>query len=433
MALPTVTIAAAGQYVGQEVELRGWVYNRRSSGRVRFLILRDGTGVMQCVVARDRLGDEGLEEFDRLTQESSCRVRGIIRADRRAPGGFELEVTALEPLYIAEDYPIKLKEHGVDFLMDHRHLWIRTPRQNAILRVRDATMRAAEEFLRERGFIRVDAPILTPSAPEGTTNLFETDYFGEKAYLSQSGQLYMEAACMALGKVYCLGPTFRAEQSKTRRHLLEFWMLEPEMAFYEHDDNVALQEELVRGVVQRVVEGCRSELETLGRDVERLLREVEEPFARISYDEALAILAERGLELPWGEDFGAPHETALSEHFGRPVFVERFPAKTKPFYMQPDPARPEVVLCADLLAPEGYGEIIGGSQRIHDLDLLLQRIDEHGLDREAMAWYVDLRRYGTVPHSGFGLGIERTVAWICGLEHVREAIPFPRLLNRLYP
>ncbi|HEY8416003.1 MAG TPA: amino acid--tRNA ligase-related protein, partial [Thermaerobacter sp.] len=311
-----MTIAAAGQHVGREVELRGWVYNRRSSGRVRFLILRDGTGIMQCVVARDRVGDEGLATFEELAQESSCRVRGIVRADRRAPGGFELEVTALEPLHIAEDYPIKLKEHGVDFLMDHRHLWIRTPRQNAILRVRDATMRAAEEFLRGRGFVRVDAPILTPSAPEGTTNLFETDYFGEKAYLSQSGQLYMEAACMALGKVYCLGPTFRAEQSKTRRHLLEFWMLEPEMAFFEHEDNVALQEELVRGIVRRVVEWCRPELETLGRDVERLLREVEEPFARITYDEALAILAERGLELPWGEDFGAPHETALSEHFG---------------------------------------------------------------------------------------------------------------------
>ena len=433
MDLGTVTVARVGEHEGQEVQLQGWVYNRRSSGRIAFLLLRDGTGVLQCVISRDRVGDEGLETFESLTQESSCRVRGVVRADRRAPGGYELDVTALEPVQVAQDYPIKLKEHGVDFLMDHRHLWIRTPRQNAIVRIRAAVMRAAEAFLAEEGFVRVDAPILTPSAPEGTTNLFETDYFGDKAYLSQSGQLYMEAACMALGKVYCLGPTFRAEQSKTRRHLMEFWMLEPEMAFFEHEDNVALQERLVRAIVRRVTEECTRELEILGRDVDRLRREVDEPFARVTYDEALAILRQRGLELPWGEDFGAPHETALSEHFGRPVFVERFPVQVKAFYMQPDPARPEVALCADLLAPEGYGEIIGGSQRIHDLDLLLQRIDEHGLDRQALAWYIDLRRYGSVPHSGFGLGIERTVAWICGLEHVREAIPFPRLLNRLYP
>ncbi|WP_040827664.1 asparagine--tRNA ligase [Thermaerobacter subterraneus] len=429
----TVTVAQVGRFEGQEVELAGWVYNRRSSGRIAFLLLRDGTGVIQCVITRDRAGEQGLETFASLTQESSCRVWGVVRADRRAPGGYELDVTRLEPVHVAEDYPIKLKEHGVDFLMDHRHLWIRTPRQNAVLRVRAAVMQAAAEVLAEEGFVRVDAPILTPSAPEGTTNLFETDYFGEKAYLSQSGQLYMEAACMALGKVYCLGPTFRAEQSKTRRHLLEFWMLEPEAAFFTHEDNVALQERLVRGIVLRVLDQCARELETLGRDPETLRREVEAPFVRISYDDALRILDRQGLGLPWGEDFGAPHETALSEHFGRPVFVERFPAQVKAFYMEPDPERPEVALCADLLAPEGYGEIIGGSQRISDLDLLLRRIDEHGLSRQALAWYIDLRRYGSVPHSGFGLGIERTVAWICGLEHVREAIPFPRLLNRLYP
>lgn len=425
-------IAEVGAHVGETVEIRGWLYNKRSSGKIVFLIVRDGSGLLQCVGSLQDLGEDAFRRAEGLNQEASVIVTGTVRADRRAPGGYELSLAAVELVGDSVDYPITHKEHGVDFLMDHRHLWLRTPRQTAILRIRAEITAALQEFLNERGFVRVDGPILTPNAVEGTTTLFETDYFGEKAYLTQSSQLYAEAAAMALGKVYTFGPTFRAEKSKTRRHLIEFWMLEPEMAYATHEDNLRLQEELVSHVVQRVLERRADDLATLGRDT-RSLERVRPPFPRITYAEALDLLREKGLDLPWGEDFGAPHETAIAESFDRPVFVERFPVEVKAFYMQPDPADPRVALCADLLAPEGYGEIIGGSERIHDFDLLERRIRGHGLPIEVFDWYLDLRKYGSVPHSGFGLGLERTVAWICGLEHVRETIPFPRLLNRLRP
>lgn len=430
---PAVRIADLGHHVGAVVSVRGWLYNRRSSGKIQFLIVRDGTGLVQGVVVRGQVPEALFAAAETLTQESSVVVSGEVRADRRAPGGVELLVTGIKPVQVVTgEYPIALKEHGVDFLMDHRHLWLRTPRQVAIVRVRSTIIKAIRDWLDDHGFVLVDAPILTPAACEGTTTLFQTDYFGLPAYLTQSGQLYNEAACMALGKVYCFGPTFRAEKSKTRRHLTEFWMVEPEMAYVDQAENMAVQEELVSAVVRRVLERCRGELELLERDPAPLER-VRPPFPRITYEEALDLLRREDLPLEWGEDFGAPHETALAAHFDRPVFVTHYPARAKAFYMKPDPERPEVVLCADLLAPEGYGEIIGGSQRIDDLALLERRLAEHGLPEEAFRWYVDLRRYGSVPHSGFGLGIERTVAWLCGLEHVRETIPFPRLLNRLYP
>ncbi|MBC7082989.1 MAG: asparagine--tRNA ligase [Firmicutes bacterium] len=430
--MESVHIAHIGEHEGKEVEIRGWLYNKRSSGSVLFLIIRDGTGFIQAVVVRGQVPDGDFAAADRLTQESSLVVRGVVRADRRAPGGYEISVSGLEPVCIAEEYPISLKEHGVDFLMDHRHLWLRTPRQVAIMRVRNEVVKAIRDFLDEREFVLVDAPILTPSACEGTTTLFETDYFDTKAYLTQSGQLYMEAAAMALGKVYCFGPTFRAEKSKTRRHLTEFWMVEPEMAWVDLDGDMRLQEDLVSYVVRRVLERRAKDLATLGRDTSKL-EKVEPPFPRITYDEACEILRRHGVDFEWGNDFGGGDETILAEEFDRPVFVHRYPTACKAFYMKPDPDRPEVCLSADLLAPEGYGEIIGGGQRIDDLDLLARRIGEHRLPAEAYRWYMDLRRYGSVPHSGFGLGIERTVAWICGLEHVRETIPFPRLLNRIYP
>jgi asparaginyl-tRNA synthetase len=414
------------------VEIRGWLYNKRSSGSVLFLIIRDGTGFIQSVVVRGQVPDGDFDIADKLTQESSIVVRGRVRADRRAPGGYELSVSGLEVVSLAGEYPISLKEHGVDFLMDHRHLWLRTPRQGAIMRVRNEVVKAIRDFLDEREFVLVDAPILTPSACEGTTTLFETDYFDTKAYLTQSGQLYMEAAAMALGKVYCFGPTFRAEKSKTRRHLTEFWMVEPEMAWVDLDGDMKLQEDLVSYVVQRVLQRRAEDLATLGRDTSKL-KNVEPPFPRISYDEACEILRRHGVQFEWGTDFGGGDETILAEQFDRPVFVHRYPTACKAFYMKPDPCRPEVCLSADLLAPEGYGEIIGGGQRIDDPELLERRIEEHRLPGEAYKWYMDLRRYGSVPHSGFGLGVERTVAWICGLEHVRETIPFPRLLNRIYP
>jgi asparaginyl-tRNA synthetase len=367
-----------------------------------------------------------------LTQESSLYVRGMVRQDDRAPSGYELDVTDIEIIQVADEYPIALKEHGVEFLMDHRHLWIRSPRQQAILRIRAEIIRAIQDYLNRNGFTLVDPPILTPSSCEGTTTLFHTKYFDEDAYLTQSGQLYMEAAALALGRVYSFGPTFRAEKSKTRRHLIEFWMIEPEMAFVDHEGNMKIQEELVSHVVQHVLNHCRRELETIGRDIAPLER-VKPPFPRITYDEAVELLKKEGFEFEWGEDFGAPHETKIAESFDRPVFITHYPTEIKAFYMKPDPNRPEVVLGADLIAPEGYGEIIGGSQRIDDPQLLEQRFQEHKLPREAYQWYMDLRKYGTVPHSGFGLGLERTVAWICGLDHVRETIPFPRMLNRLYP
>lgn len=427
-----VTIDHIGKHLGEEVELRGWLYNLRSSGKIHFLIIRDGTGFIQAVALKNELGEEVFALAGQLTQESSLVARGTVRAEKRAPGGYELTLADLRLVSLSQDYPITLKEHGVDFLMDHRHLWLRTPRQQAIMRIRAGIIRAAQEYLDGQGFIRVDSPILTPSAAEGTTTLFETDYFEEKAFLTQSGQLYAEATAMAFGRVYTFGPTFRAEKSKTRRHLTEFWMLEPEAAFYDFEDNLRLQEELVSFVVANILGKYTPELAVLERDTGPL-KKVVPPFPRLSYDEALELLRRQGREIPWGEDFGAPDETMIAEQFDRPVFVHRYPTKAKAFYMKPDPDRPEVVLSDDLLAPEGYGEIIGGSQRIDDLQLLETRLREHHLPEEAYRWYLDLRRYGSVPHSGFGIGLERTVAWICGLEHVRETIPFPRMLYRIYP
>jgi asparaginyl-tRNA synthetase len=428
------TIKSLAAHVGQEVELRGWLYNKRSSGKIQFLILRDGTGTVQAVVVKKEVGEATWEAASALTQESAFKLRGLVRADERAPGGFELTATGVEPVHVVEgEYPISHKEHGVDFLMSHRHLWLRTPRQAAILRIRHTIIQAMRGFLDDRGFTLVDSPILTPAACEGTSTLFETDYFGEPAFLSQSGQLYNEAHAMALGKVYCFGPTFRAEKSKTRRHLMEFWMLEPEMAYVDLWGNLEVQEQLVSHVVQTVLQRHRTELvDVIGRDVSAL-EKVLAPFPRITYDEALRILAEKGQHVAWGDDFGAPDETALAAHFDRPVFVTHYPATCKAFYMKPDPTREEVVLCADLLAPEGYGEIIGGSQRIDDYEQLVRKMEEHQVPTGPLEWYLDLRRYGSVPHSGFGIGLERTVAWICGLDHVRETIPFARMLTRIYP
>jgi asparaginyl-tRNA synthetase len=426
------TIAQVGQHVGQEVRLGCWLYNKRSSGKIQFLQLRDGSGFIQGVVVKAEVSEAVWEAASKLTQESSLYITGVVRADERAPSGFELTVTGIEIIQIAHDYPISLKEHGVDFLMDHRHLWLRTPRQRAVMAIRSEVIRAVTEFFQENGFYKVDPPILTPTSAEGTTNLFHTKYFDEDAYLSQSGQLYMEAAAMALGRVYSFGPTFRAEKSKTRRHLIEFWMIEPEMAFVDHEENLRIQEAFVSHIVQSVLKNCQRELKTLDRDTSKL-QNVVAPFPRITYDDAIKLLQEKGSEIKWGDDFGAPDETMIAEHFDKPVFITHYPTEIKAFYMKPDPNRPEVVLCADLIAPEGYGEIIGGSQRIDDPVLLEQRFKEHHLSEDAYKWYLDLRKYGTVPHSGFGLGLERTIAWICGLDHVRETIPFPRMLYRLYP
>jgi asparaginyl-tRNA synthetase len=427
-----IRIGNIAEHVGESVKLGVWLYNKRSSGKIQFLQLRDGTGFIQGVLVKSQVAPEVWEHANQLTQESSLYVQGTVRRDERAPSGYELDVEDIEIIQIADEYPIALKKHGVDFLMDHRHLWIRSPRQRAILKIRAEIIRAVQDWLDGQGFTLVDPPILTPSACEGTTTLFSTKYFDEDAYLTQSGQLYMEAAAMALGRVYSFGPTFRAEKSKTRRHLIEFWMIEPEMAFTEHEESLRIQEELVSHVVQHVLKACQSELQAIDRDTAPLER-VKPPFPRITYDEAVELLNREGMSFEWGEDFGAPHETKIAESFDKPVFITHYPAKVKAFYMKPDPDRPEVVLCADLIAPEGYGEIIGGSQRIDDPELLRQRFVEHQLPRDAYEWYLDLRRYGTVPHSGFGLGLERTVAWICGLDHVRETIPFPRMLNRLYP
>jgi asparaginyl-tRNA synthetase len=428
-----VYVSDVGAYDGQDVTIKGWLQHKRSSGKLQFILLRDGTGTIQGVVSKADVSPQTWENAEQLTLESSVIVSGVVRADKRAPGGYELQVRTVEPVQIAQEYPITPKEHGVDFLMSHRHLWLRSSRQNAILRIRSTIINAIRRYFDERGYILIDSPILTPAACEGTTTLFETTYFDdEKAYLSQSGQLYVEAAAMALGKVYCFGPAFRAEKSKTRRHLVEFWIVEPEVAYHTHEDNLRLQEDLIAHIVETVLRDRRADLELLGRDISKL-EAIQKPFPRITYDQALEILREEGLPKEWGEDFGAPDETKLASRYDRPLFVEKYPAKVKAFYMQPDPGRPEVALCDDLLAPEGYGEIIGGSERIHDLGLLEKRIGEHNLPPEAFDWYLDLRRYGSVPHSGFGLGIERTVAWICGLEHVRETIPFPRMLYRLYP
>ena len=438
---PITTIREIGQHEGQTVTIRGWLYNLRESGKLLFPIFRDGSGVIQGVVAKNAVPLEMFDAVKKLTQESSVIVTGKVRADKRAPGGYELDVAdvqVVQPVPESDPFPISLKEHGVDFLMEHRHLWVRTPRQASILRVRAEVIKAARDFFDERGFILTDPPILTPAACEGTTTLFPVDYFGEEAFLTQSGQLYIEATAMALGKVYSFGPTFRAEKSKTRRHLTEFWMVEPEIAYATLDDLMKLAEEFVTFIVKRVLERRRPELETLGRKLAPL-EKIDLPFPRITYDEAVQMLQEGHAKgelenrFEWGGDLGSPDETYLSSKFERPLMVHRYPAAVKAFYMEPDPQRPEVALCMDMLAPEGYGEIIGGSQRIGSYELLLKRIREHGLPEEAFKWYLDLRKYGGVPHAGFGMGIERVVTWICGIEHLREAIPFARTLTRIYP
>ncbi len=427
-----IRIQQLHEYKEQAVTIGCWLHNKRSSGKIQFLQLRDGSGYVQGVLVKHEVPLEVWDIATSLTHESSLYVTGIVKEDQRSKSGVELVIQQLEVIQIAQEYPITPKEHGVDFLMDHRHLWIRAPRQRAVLVIRARIIQAIQHFFDERGFHLVDPPILTPSSCEGTSNLFHTKYFDEDAYLTQSGQLYMEAAAMALGRVYSFGPTFRAEKSKTRRHLIEFWMIEPEMAFVEHEESLQIQEQCITYLIQSVLQDCQHELETLERDIAKLAC-IQAPFPRISYDQAVDMLHEDGFSFVWGEDLGAPHETAIAQHFEAPVFITNYPTTIKAFYMKPAPDRPEVVLCADLIAPEGYGEIIGGSQRIDDPALMEQRFHEHGLSTEAYQWYLDLRHYGSVPHSGFGLGLERTVAWICGLDHVRETIPFPRLLNRLYP
>jgi asparaginyl-tRNA synthetase len=433
--MPIIAIEHAARFAGQDVTIRGWLYNMRESGKLLFPIFRDGTGLMQGVVSQKEQ-PTAFDALRGLPQESSVIATGAVRPEPRAPGGYELGVTKIEIVTRVPDnepYPIQLKEHGVDFLLDRRHLWIRTPRQAAILRIRAEAIRAARNYMDDQGYTLTDAPIFTPAACEGTTTLFEVDYMdGEKAYLTQSGQLYVEATAMALGKVYCFGPTFRAEKSKTRRHLTEFWMLEPEAAYAHLEEMMSLGEGLVAHMVQSVVERRARELEVLKRDVAKLSA-VRAPFPRISYDDAVAILQKSGKPVKWGDDFGGDEETVLSSSYDRPVMIHRYPAAIKAFYMQPDAARPELALGFDMLAPEGYGEIIGGGERIADYELLVRRLRENNLPEDAFGWYIDLRRYGGVPHAGFGLGLERTVAWICGTEHIREVIPFPRMIYRVYP
>ncbi|QHE52489.1 asparagine--tRNA ligase [Pontibacillus sp. HMF3514] len=427
------TISQVHKHVGEEVTIGAWLANKRSSGKIAFLQLRDGTGFIQGVVVKAEVDEETFALAKSMTQESSLYVTGTVSEDSRSPFGYELQVKSLELIHEAVDYPITPKEHGPEFLLDHRHLWLRSKRQHAIMKIRNEIIRSTYEFFNTHGYTKIDPPILTGSSAEGTTELFHTKYFEEDAYLSQSGQLYMEAAAMAFGKVFSFGPTFRAEKSKTRRHLIEFWMIEPEMAFMDHEDNLEVQEQYVSHVIQSVLENCKLELQALERDTTQL-EKIQAPFPRITYGDAIKLLKEKGFDdIEWGDDFGAPHETAIAESYDKPVFITHFPLDIKAFYMKPDPENPDVALCADLIAPEGYGEIIGGSQRIDDLDLMKQRYAEHELGEDAYKWYLELRQYGSVPHSGFGLGLERTVAWITGTEHVRETIPFPRLLNRLYP
>ncbi len=441
MSSPITTIAEIGKHEGQSVTIRGWLYNLRESGKLLFPQFRDGSGIIQGVVPKNAVPPEVFDAIKTLTQESSVIVEGKVRADKRAHGGYELDVANVQVVQRVSEstpYPITPKEHGTDFLMEHRHLWVRSQRQAAILRVRAEIIKAARDFFDERGFTLTDPPIITPAACEGTSTLFPVDYFDEQAFLTQSGQLYVEATAMALGKVYSFGPTFRAEKSKTRRHLTEFWMVEPEVAYAELDDVMELAEGLITFIVKRCLANRRVDLQTIGRDLSKL-EKIEAPFPRISYDDAVKNLqeghAKGSLEskFEWGGDLGSPDETYLSAQFDKPVMVHRYPAKVKAFYMEPDPQRPDLALCVDVLAPEGYGEIIGGSQRMASYELLLQRIREHNLPEEAFKWYLDLRKFGSVPHGGFGMGIERAVAWICGLEHVRETIPFPRMLYRLYP
>ncbi|MBS7344672.1 MAG: asparagine--tRNA ligase [Caryophanon sp.] len=428
-----ITISDMPKHIGETVKIGAWLANKRASGKMAFLQLRDGSGFAQGIVVKAEVGEELFAVAKGMTQETSMYIIGEVKADDRSTFGAELNVTGIEVIHAATDYPITPKEHGTEFLMDNRHLWLRSRKQHAVMKVRNEIIRATYEFFNDNGFTKMDPPILTGSAPEGTSELFATKYFDEDAYLSQSGQLYMEAAAMALGKVFSFGPTFRAEKSKTRRHLIEFWMIEPEMAFVEFEENLEVQEQYVSHIVQSVLKNCKMDLERLGRDTSKL-ENITAPFPRISYDEAIKFLHEQGFDdIEWGDDFGAPHETAIANHFDKPVFITCYPTGIKPFYMQPHPERDDVVLCADLIAPEGYGEIIGGSERIHDYELLKSRLEEHNLSMDAYAWYLELRKQGSVPHSGFGLGLERTVAWISGTEHIRETIPFPRLLNRLYP
>jgi asparaginyl-tRNA synthetase len=433
MSIPHVPIAKIGDYVGQDVTLAGWLHNRRSSGKIHFLVVRDGTGFIQVVMGKNDVGEEAFQKADHLSQETSIVVRGNVRADARAKSGYELVASGLDVVGASHDYPISPKEHGVDFLLDRRHLWIRAERQTAILKVRHEVVNAVRDFFNHDGFILADTPIFTPAACEGTTTLFPVQYFDDvTAYLTQSGQLYNEANAMALGKVYCFGPTFRAEKSKTRRHLTEFWMVEPEMAYADLDDVISLAERLVTSVVARVLDQRAAELKLLERDTSKL-EGVKTPFPRMTYDDAAKVLIDKGLPFQYGTDLGGTDETVLSQQFDAPLCVTHYPAAVKAFYMKSDPLQMDKALCVDVLAPEGYGEIIGGGQRLDDLDLLVQRIKDHELPQEAFEWYLDLRRYGTVPHGGFGMGIERVVTWICGLEHLRETIPYPRMLHRLYP
>lgn len=435
--LKRIYIEDIGAHAGETVTLQGWLYNKRSSGKLHFLQLRDGTGIIQCVVFKGDVSPEVFEAADKVSQESSIQVTGVVKEDTRSKLGFELGVTEFKVLGDSVEYPISPKEHGVAFLMDHRHLWLRSSRQNAIIRIRAEIIRAVRNYFDNNGFTLVDAPIFTPNACEGTSNLFETDYFEEKAYLTQSGQLYMEAAAAAFGKAYCFGPTFRAEKSKTRRHLTEFWMVEPEVAFMDLYEDMDLAEDFVCYIVEQVLKNRRAELEALERDITKL-EAIQKPFPRITYDEAIELIRKHGPEeehknFPWGEDFGGDEETIISSQFDKPVFIHHYPTEIKAFYMKPDPANPKYALNVDMIAPEGYGEVIGGGQREDDLDVLVSKIQEHNLPLEAFSWYLDVRKYGSFPHAGFGLGIERTVSWICGLHHVRETIPFPRLMDRLSP
>ncbi|PLS38094.1 asparagine--tRNA ligase [Carnobacterium maltaromaticum] len=429
-----ITINEAKNYVGEEVEIGSWVANKRSSGKIAFLQLRDGTAFFQGIVVKSEVGDDVFQLAKGLNQETSIMVKGTIQEDSRSKFGYEIVVSGVEVIGESHDYPITPKEHGTEFLMDHRHLWLRSSKQHAIMQIRNELIRATYEFFNKEGFMKIDPPILTASAAEDTTELFHTEYFDEEAYLSQSGQLYMEAAAMAFGKVFSFGPTFRAEKSKTRRHLIEFWMIEPEMAFMDQDQSLEVQEQYVAYLVQSVLDNCDYVLNVLERDKELLKKYTELPFPRISYDDAVKLLNENGFDdVKWGDDFGSPHETFIASSFDKPVFILNYPKAIKPFYMKPHPDRDDVVLCADMIAPEGYGEIIGGSEREVDFDHLSAAIKKFGLTEEDYAWYLDLRKYGTVPHSGFGLGLERAVTWISGTEHIRESIPFPRLLNRIYP
>jgi asparaginyl-tRNA synthetase len=432
METPIVRVGELSKYIGQTVQLRGWVFSKRSSGKVKFLQFRDGSGIVQAVFVKGVVSDEGFEAFEKLTQETSLTLTGLVKADTRGKTGVELDAKDLKILQIAEDYPIGPKEHGPDFLLGNRHLWLRSRRPHAILRIRHRFVKAIRDFFDNDGFTLVDSPILTPSACEGTTTLFETDYFEEKAYLTQSGQLYGEAAAMAFGKAYCFGPTFRAEKSKTRRHLTEFWMVEPEVAFNDLDDNMVLAERFLEYTIQTVLKECQAEFAVLERDTTKL-QNVKAPFPRISYDECVEKLNAQGIKFEWGGDFGSPEETAIAQMYDKPVFIHRFPAAIKAFYMKPDPKSPKHALGVDCIAPEGYGEIIGGGQREEDIVALKERLHAHGLREEDFSWYLDLRKYGSVPHSGFGLGLERTVSWICGIDHLREAAAFPRMMYRLRP